>query len=80
MGLPGYLEYLLRNIKASPGVPFIIAFMILLILAAIYLAIGLEPVANKLAEYAYYMLVVGVILELIVLIRSRDEGAIQAEE
>jgi len=46
------------------GAPFIITFMILLSSAAIYLTMGNESLANKLAEYAYYALVVGVILQL----------------
>jgi len=54
------LTYLLENW----GAPFIIAFMILLMTAAIYLAIRNEAMANLLAEYAYYALVIGVILQL----------------
>ncbi len=70
---PGYISQMLRSLRSSPGMPFILAFIILLVLAAIYLALGMENQANKLAEYAYYMLVVGVILELFIVIRSGDE-------
>ena len=44
---------------------FILAFMTLLIIAAIMLAMDKEDTANSMAEYAYYFLVAGVILELI---------------
>ncbi len=50
-----------------PGL-FIVAFMALLISAAIHLAIGKEARANQLATYAYYCLVIGVIGRLIELI------------
>jgi uncharacterized membrane protein YbhN (UPF0104 family) len=50
--------------KENWGAPFIIAFMILLIIAAIYLSIGNEAYANEIAIYAYYALVIGVFLQL----------------
>jgi len=59
------LTYLLENW----GAPFIVSFMILLITAAVYLAIGNELLANLLAEYAYYALVIGVILQIVVYIK-----------
>jgi len=54
------LDYL----KENWGAPFIIAFMILLRIAAIYLSIGNEAYANEIAIYAYYALVIGVFLQL----------------
>ena len=51
--------------KENLGAPFIIGFMTLLTSAAIYLSLGDEAFAEKLAEYAYYSLVIGVILQLI---------------
>jgi len=51
-------------LKENWGVPFIIAFMILLIACAGLLTIGNEELANELAVYAYYFLVTGVILQL----------------
>jgi len=54
-------EYL----KTNWGAPFIIAFQVLLVFAAGYLATGAEAVANELAVYAYYSLVAGVILQLV---------------
>ena len=47
------------------GAPFIISFMALLMVAASYLAYGFETIANELAVYAYYMLIIGVVLQLI---------------
>ncbi|RLF13321.1 MAG: hypothetical protein DRN06_08875 [Thermoprotei archaeon] len=54
------LEYL----KENWGAPFILAFMALLIVAAACLSIGMEETANEVAVYAYYNLVLGVVLQL----------------
>jgi hypothetical protein len=51
------------------GAPFIIAFMIILMMCAYLLACGNEFAANVLAVYAYYFLVVGVVLQLICYIK-----------
>ena len=59
------------------GAPFIIVFMVLLVVAAVFLGLGLEFLAERLAEFAYYFLVVGVVLQLVVVIkeeRSEDKG------
>ena len=45
--------------------PFIIAFTIMLMAAAGYLCCGLESVANDIAVYAYYSLVIGVALQFV---------------
>ena len=60
--LSGRLRGYLRE---NWGAPFIITFMTLLLTAAGYLVAGLEKTANLLAEYAYYNLVIGVVLQLI---------------
>ena len=64
-----YIKYLERV-----GVTLIVAFMILLVSAAIFLALGDELTANKLAEIAYYMLVGGVVIQLIVVVKEGDKG------
>jgi len=47
------------------GAPFILGFIVLLIIAAASLAIGSEFLANEVAIYAYYALVAGVGLQLV---------------
>lgn len=59
-----------EKLKENPGSPFIIAFMIVLVSAAIALALNVEELANELAEVAYYFLVVGVVLQLISVVRE----------
>ncbi|RLE57203.1 MAG: hypothetical protein DRJ40_02475 [Thermoprotei archaeon] len=68
-GVRSHLKQVSRYLQ-SIGIPglFIVAFMVLLISAAVYLAIGEEARANELATYAYYCLVIGVIGRLIELI------------
>ena len=56
----------------SPGRGTALAFMALLIGAAIYLAAGDEETANRLAEYAYYALVISVASELVWMALHRD--------
>jgi len=50
----------LRYFRENWGAPFILGFMILLIVAAVSLAGGLDFLANEVAVYAYYLLVAGV--------------------
>jgi Gpi18-like mannosyltransferase len=54
-------EYLREN----PGALFIIFFQILLIICAILLIQGKSTLADDIAVYAYYSLVIGVILQII---------------
>ncbi len=63
-------EIIKRELLENPGRPFIIAFMILLIIAAVELAIGNEVLANRAAEIAYYYLVIGVILTIYAVVRE----------
>ena len=58
--LSGRLRGYLRE---NWGAPFIIAFMVMLMTAAGYLYYGLESIANDIAVYAYYSLVIGVVLQ-----------------
>ena len=47
------------------GTPFILGFMLLLMVAAASLTVGLVFLANEVAVYAYYALVAGVVLQLV---------------
>jgi hypothetical protein len=58
------------------GVPFVVAFMILLAIAAACLAMNIEVLANDIAVYAYYCLVAGVFLQLVSYVKEgRNEDA-----
>lgn len=48
----------------TPGAIPVVHFIVFLITASIYLALGTEALANRLTELAYYSLVIGVSLEI----------------
>jgi hypothetical protein len=51
-------------LRKNWGAPFVVAFMVLLIVSAIELSLGLSDSANGTAVYAFYGLVVGVALQI----------------
>lgn len=69
--MPARLRGYLRE---NWGSPFVAVFMVLLLTAAGYLAMGLERTANLLAEYAYYSLVIGVILQFTCYLKHGGDG------
>jgi len=58
---PRVSKYLYRG----PGTPYVSGFIFILLFCAILLVFSLEPLANQLAIIGYYLLVVGVLKELI---------------
>jgi hypothetical protein len=52
-------------VRENWGAPFIVGFMLLLMIAATSLSVGLTTLADEVAVYAYYALVVGVIGQLV---------------
>jgi len=65
--LRGYL-------RENWGAPFILGFMLLLMVAAGSLATGLELLANEVAIYAFYALVVGVVLQLVCFLKYGERS------
>src|SRR3989304_4017853 len=49
--------------RENLGAPFIVGFMLLLMVAAVSLSMGLAVLTNEVAVYAYYALVIGVVLQ-----------------
>ena len=66
-----------RYVTENWGIPFIVGFMILLFSSAVLLAGGLVSTAENTATFAYFALVIGVVLQLLSLskIRRRKQGA-----
>ena len=64
------VNQLKKYFKANPGTPFILAFMILLLSAATLLSIGRPNDADNVANYAFYFLVLGIAIQLVVTIRE----------
>lgn len=58
-----------RYFKDNLGAPFIIGFQLLLLVCAGLLIQGNSVMANEVGVYAYFLLVIGVVLQLIVYVR-----------
>lgn len=58
----------------NQGAPFIIAFMATLMLSAVFLMMRNYDYANAVATCGYFLVVIGVILQLISFIRSKKAG------
>lgn len=53
-----------QYVEKNWGAPFVLAFIILLVVSATYLSMGSSGIANRVAVYAFYSLVFGVILQI----------------
>jgi hypothetical protein len=56
--------------KENPGTPFILGFMVLLVSAAVLLVAGKSDEANATAVYAFYAIVLGIIIQVGVIVRE----------
>ena len=61
-------------VRENLGAPFIVGFMLLLVVAAGSLSVGLAVLANEVAVYAYYALVAGVVLQLVCFVKFGEKG------
>lgn len=64
--------------KENWGTPFIVGFILLLVVAAVSLSSGWASLADSLAIYAFCFLVVGVALQLVCFLKysSKDYGVV----
>jgi len=62
-----------RYLKENWGAPFVVGFMLLLITSAAELSIGQPDAANNIAVYAFYLLVLGVALQITSYVRYGEE-------
>ena len=60
-------------VKENWGSLFIVGFMLLLVSSAVSLSEGLSSLADGIAVYAFYALIVGVILQLVCFIKFREK-------
>jgi hypothetical protein len=58
--------------QEKPSAPYIISFMALLMSCAFLLIFKLEPVAEQIANVAYFLLVIGVGIEFVQMVRERN--------
>jgi hypothetical protein len=60
--------------KQNWGSPFIVAFILLLLTAAVLLSAGSANWAEEVALYAYYTLVAGVVLQIVCFVKYRKKN------
>ena len=61
-----FVKFHIREyVKENWGSPFIVSFIILLLSAATLLSLGVSYWAEQIAIYAYYVLVIGVLLQIV---------------
>jgi heme/copper-type cytochrome/quinol oxidase subunit 4 len=60
-------------VRKNWGAPFIVGFILLLVVAAVSLSMGLSASADEVALYAYYALVAGVVLQLVCFLKFREK-------
>ncbi len=63
-----------QKIYGGAGTQYFSGFIVILVGAALMLMLKLEPIAEQLAIIGYYMLVVGVVLEMLVLRKDKSES------
>ena len=59
-------------VRENPGSPFVVAFIVLLISAAVFFSTGRGDLASELSIYAYFSLLAGVVLQAVAAIRDRS--------
>jgi hypothetical protein len=60
-----------KYLRENPGAPFIAGSITLLLISAVLLSIGLSTQADITAEYTYYLLVIGVVLQFVSYLREK---------
>jgi hypothetical protein len=76
------IHYYLRKIQVLAqsyfrenwGFPFIAGFLLFLFSSAIFLAAGVANLAEQIANFAYFSLVVGVVLQLVCFSKNRNKN------
>ena len=61
-------------VRKNWGAPFIVGFILLLVVAAVFLSVGWFYIADSVAVYAYYALVIGVFFQLASFLKYRGKG------
>jgi ABC-type Mn2+/Zn2+ transport system permease subunit len=63
---------IVKYFRENLGAPFIIFFQMLLLFCAFLLVRGYSNLANDVAIYAFYSLMIGVVLQLVSFLHHRD--------
>jgi len=71
-----FLVRVKRFFRENPGALFIVGFQVLLAACAVLLAVGSAGLAEGLAVVAYFMLVAGVVTQLVCFVRESRGGRV----
>jgi hypothetical protein len=69
-----------RFVRENWGAPFIVGFMLLLMIVAASLSMSLATMADEVAVYAYYALVFGIILQLVCYLKNNKRNGAKDNE
>jgi hypothetical protein len=70
--LRSFSVWIKRFFRANPGAVFILGFQVLLLACAAMLVFGFSFLAEDVAVVAYFLLVVGVVFQLVCFVRDSD--------
>ena len=72
IGIPKVYKFINRTIvEADKASIFVILFIVLLVLSALFLLLGLKIIAGQLANIAYFSLIIGVVLKMVDFIKKK---------
>jgi hypothetical protein len=63
------IRMLIDFFRRNPAIPLIFGFQVLLIFCVALLLVGIKPLAQDLAVYAFVLLTIGVLLQWFLLLR-----------
>jgi heme/copper-type cytochrome/quinol oxidase subunit 4 len=61
-------------VRENWGAPFVLGFMVLLVAAVVLMIMGLQYSAEEVANFAYFALVSGVVLQLVCFLKHGEKG------
>lgn len=71
-----FLVRVRRFFRENPGAVFVLGFQVLLVVCAFLLVFGMVWLAEGFAVGAFFLLVVGVVLQLVWFVRGSDGGEV----
>jgi hypothetical protein len=71
-----FVSWAKRFFRENPGVLFIVGFQVFLVACAVLLVVGLAWLAEGLAVLAYFLLVAGVVVQLVSYVRGSRGGEV----
>jgi heme/copper-type cytochrome/quinol oxidase subunit 4 len=66
-----------RFFRENPGAVLVLGFQVVLVICAVLLVLGGSFLAESIAVVAYFLLVLGVVLQLVCFVRSSDGGEVE---